>query len=356
MKPKNHFLEGPWSSYIILLLLITITLWSAYNLVRTDEETPQPRVSVLVEDSSNERWTAFRLGLDQAAREYGADVTFITSSVFSGAEDQKNLISQEAAGSTDALILSPYDSEETDYVSGAVKLVYVETDGIRDRSEGTVAVVPSGRKMGEALGQMLLGRSGLNESSGLNETGIEEGGSSENSSNTETVKKGATIKGVVKPYVAILLGNIRRYSQMEMLQGLTEVIESVGGSVFPIETKEGDLSDAMARAKKADLIAVLDDRLLMEAAKLLASDNFGESILYGVGCSPSNISYLDRGVISGMVVPNEFTMGYQSLAQLTEFLNKDIPVMQDIEVGFTCVRTDDVHNPAYEKLLFPVIQ
>ena len=320
MKPKNHFLEGPWSSYIILLLLITITLWSAYNLVRTDEETPQPRVSVLVEDSSNERWTAFRLGLDQAAREYGADVTFITSSVFSGAEDQKNLIGQEAAGSTDALILSPYDSEETDYVSGAVKLVYVETEGIRDRSEGTVAVVPSGRKIGEALGQMLLERNGP------------------------------------KLSVAILLGNTHRYSQMEMLQGLTEVIESAGGSVFPIEAEEEDLPDAMALAKKADLIAVLEDRLLMEAAKLSASSNFGESILYGVGCSPSNISYLDRGVISGMVVPNEFTMGYQSLAQLTEFLKKDIPVMKDIEVGFTCVRTDDVHNPANEKLLFPVIQ
>ena len=279
MKRKFDFLKEPWGANIIILLLITVALWAAYNLLHTGEEKTMPRVSVIVEDSSNERWTAFRLGIDQAAREYGVDVAFIASPEFESAQDQKNLISQEAA-----------------------------------------AVVPSGRKMGEALGEMLLKKSGP------------------------------------APYVSVLIGNLLRYSEKEMLQGLTETVEGAGGSILLIETDREYMMTALTRSKEADAIAVLEDPLLMRAAELSVSEELPGGRLFGIGCSPSNISYLDRGVISGMIIPNEFTMGYQSLAQLSRCLSNDIPVMKDIEIGFSGVLTEEVHDPENEKLLFPVVQ
>lgn len=320
MKRKFDFLKEPWGANIIILLLITVALWAAYNLLHTGEEKTMPRVSVIVEDSSNERWTAFRLGIDQAAREYGVDVAFIASPEFESAQDQKNLISQEAAGGADALILSLYDSEMTDIGTNTMKIVFVETDGIRDSSAGSAAVVPSGRKMGEALGEMLLKKSGP------------------------------------APYVSVLIGNLLRYSEKEMLQGLTETVEGAGGSILLIETDREYMMTALTRSKEADAIAVLEDPLLMRAAELSVSEELPGGRLFGIGCSPSNISYLDRGVISGMIIPNEFTMGYQSLAQLSRCLSNDIPVMKDIEIGFSGVLTEEVHDPENEKLLFPVVQ
>ena len=320
MKRKFDFLKEPWGANIIILLLITVALWAAYNLLHTGEEKTMPRVSVIVEDSSNERWTAFRLGIDQAAREYGVDVAFIASPEFESAQDQKNLISQEAAGGADALILSLYDSEMTDIGTNTMKIVFVETDGIRDSSAGSAAVVPSGRKMGEALGEMLLKKSGP------------------------------------APYVTVLIGNLLRYSEKEMLQGLTETVEGAGGSILLIETDREYMMTALTRSKEADAIAVLEDPLLMRAAELSVSEELPGGRLFGIGCSPSNISYLDRGVISGMIIPNEFTMGYQSLAQLSRCLSNDIPVMKDIEIGFSGVLTEEVHDPENEKLLFPVVQ
>ena len=320
MKRKFDFLKEPWGANIIILLLITVALWAAYNLLHTGEEKTMPRVSVIVEDSSNERWTAFRLGIDQAAREYGVDVAFIASPEFESAQDQKNLISQEAAGGADALILSLYDSEMTDIGTNTMKIVFVETDGIRDSSAGSAAVVPSGRKMGEALGEMLLKKSGP------------------------------------APYVSVLIGNLLRYSEKEMLQGLTETVEGAGGSILLIETDREYMMTALTRSKEADAIAVLEDPLLMRAAELSVSEELPGGRLFGIGCSPSNISYLDRGVISGMIIPNEFTMGYQSLAQLSRCLSNDIPVMKDIEIGFSGVLTEEVHEPENEKLLFPVVQ
>ena len=320
MKQENSFLLNTWLVDAFILISITIALWSAYNLLQTGEKRTQPKVSVLVEDSSSERWTSFRLGLDQAAAEYGADVTYITSTGFSSAEEQKGLISQEAAAGTNAMILSLYDSEATESVPDTMKIVFVETDGIRDSGEGMAAVIPSGRKMGEALGEMMLEGSKTN------------------------------------PSVAILAGNLHRYSEKEMLEGLTETIESAGGSTTVFQTSDEDLASVMFQAEKSDLIAVLEDPLLVQAAGIAVSENLGSGVLYGIGCSPSNISYLERGVISGMVVPNEFSMGYQSLAQLSRFISNDLPAMKDIEIGFTCVRTAEVHDPENEKLLFPEIR
>ena len=300
MKRKNDFLQGTGGAMLIIMLLVAVALWAAFNLLKSGDDRVQQRVSVIVEDSNNERWTAFRLGLDQAAAEYGVDVTFVTSNGFSSAEEQKNLIAQETASGTDALILSLYDSEETDIVPGTMKLVFVETDGIRYNSAGTAAVIPPGAEMGKALGEMILSDSGLTTS--------EEGDGNM-----------APVSGGEAPSVAVLTGNLRRYSQKEMMRGLAETVEAAGGTVWPMETE----GKAPKRAG-----------------------------LYGVGCSPSNISYLDQGVISGMVVPNEFSMGYQSLSQLSQCLSNDIPAMKDIEVGFTSVRSDEVHTKANEKLLF----
>ena len=227
---------------------------------------------------------------------------------------------KEAAGGADALILSLYDSEMTDIGTNTMKIVFVETDGIRDNSAGSAAVVPSGRKMGEALGEMLLKKSGP------------------------------------APYVSVFIGNLLRYSEKEMLQGLTETVEGAGGSILLIETDREYMMTALTRSKEADAIAVLEDPLLMRAAELSVSEELPGGRLFGIGCSPSNISYLDRGVISGMIIPNEFTMGYQSLAQLSRCLSNDIPVMKDIEIGFSGVLTEEVHDPENEKLLFPVVQ
>ena len=85
MKRKNDFFQGTGGAILIIVLLIAVALWAAFNLLRTGDDRVQQRVSVIVEDSNNERWTAFRTRLDQAATEYGVDVTFVSSTGFSNA-------------------------------------------------------------------------------------------------------------------------------------------------------------------------------------------------------------------------------------------------------------------------------
>ena len=325
MNSKNSFLQGPWFPGLIVVFLGLVILWSASNFLRQDEDRQLHRVSVIIEDSANDRWTAFRLGIDQAAREYGIDVTITASAGFESLEDQKKLISQEVSGGTQALILSLFDSERTDILLEGVpedmNIILAETDGIRQTpGTGMAAVTPSGRDMGRDLGQMLL--------------------------DTE----------ISAPSVAVVTGNLSRYTEAEILDGLTETVEEAGGSVLVLSSRDRDMEEIMDLASNMDLTAVLEDCLLAEAASLAETRALPEGRLFGIGCSPSNIYYLDRGIISGMVIPNEFTMGYQSLALLARRLNNDIQVMQDVGIDYACVLSEEVHDPANEKLLFPLVQ
>ena len=325
MKKKNTYWQGPWMPGLIVLFLLLVILWSAFNLLRQDGERPMHRVSVIIEDSANERWTSFRLGIDQAAREYGIDVTISASADFQSLEEQKKLLGQEVAGGTEAMILSLYDSEGTDDLLEGLpedmNIVLTGTDGIRQGSaSGMAAVIPSGLEMGEALGRMLL------------DTGAQ------------------------NPAVAVVTGNLARYTEAEILRGLTDTLEAGGGSVMMLSAGAMEEEELLDQAADLDLIAVLEDSLLARAAALSETRGLPRGKLFGVGCSPSNISFLDRGVISGMVIPNEFTMGYQSLALLARRFQNDIQVMEDIRIDFACVLSDQVHDPANEKLLFPLVQ
>ena len=308
----------------IVVFLAAAILWSAVNLLKEEEKKPMYRVSVVVEDSLSERWTAFRLGIDQAAREYGMDVTFAATGSFEETEDQKNLIGQEVQSGTQALILSVFDSEEAgsllEGISSGIPVILAETDAIRPEGPETAAVALPGREMGRALGDMLLKA------------------------------------GVDEPSVAVLARSRERYLEMEMLEGLTETVRAAGGSLLVLKEGEADPDVLLSRARTQDLIAVLDDSLLVTAAALMEEKGLKKGKLYGVGCSPSAVTALDKGIISGMVIPNDFTMGYQSMAQLAGYMAKDLPALSDIQVGYTPVKTEDVHDPDVEKLLFPLVQ
>ena len=308
----------------IVVFLAAAILWSAVNLLKEEEKKPMYRVSVVVEDSGSERWTAFRLGIDQAAREYGMDVTFAATGSFEETEDQKNLIGQEVQSGTQALILSVFDSEEAgsllEGISSGIPVILAETDGIRPEGPDLAAVTAPGRDMGRDLGEMLL------------HAGVEE------------------------PSVAVITRERERYLEREVLEGLTETVKAAGGSLLVLNAGEEELDQLVTRAGTRDLIAVLDDSLLVKTAALMEERSRGKGRLYGLGCSPSAVSLLDRGIISGMVIPNEFTMGYQSMAQLSQRMSRDLPSLGDIQVGYACVKTENVHDPDMEKLLFPLVQ
>ena len=106
------------------------------------------------------------------------------------------------------------------------------------------------------------------------------------------------------------------------------------------------------KAVPVDVVAALDNDALESAADHTPSVAEGDSRLYGVGNSNKVIYDLDKGIIKSLIVPDEFTMGYQSVAQMAQYLQSRITPMEDPEVNFYLVTRDNIFSEGFETLLF----
>jgi ribose transport system substrate-binding protein len=78
--------------------------------------------------------------------------------------------------------------------------------------------------------------------------------------------------------------------------------------------------------------------------------------LFGEGTSIKNVSYVDDGLITSMVVPNEYYMGYQSVAAITRRLDNRLTPMENETIAFRVVNRENLFNEASQRMLFPVVE
>ena len=78
--------------------------------------------------------------------------------------------------------------------------------------------------------------------------------------------------------------------------------------------------------------------------------------LYGAGCSEKLAYYIDNGTIASMILPNEFSMGYQSLTDLAAKLRNRMMVLEDREQDFNVVHQDNLFRDENQRILFPIVQ
>ena len=72
--------------------------------------------------------------------------------------------------------------------------------------------------------------------------------------------------------------------------------------------------------------------------------------------SDNYVYYLDKGVVSSLVVPNEFFMGYQCIRELAGKLNYyQEDDGRDTEVDFLSVTGENLYDRDTENILFPNI-
>ena len=94
----------------------------------------------------------------------------------------------------------------------------------------------------------------------------------------------------------------------------------------------------------------------LEAASEYAIRSGSEISIFGEGTSIKNVSYLDDGIITSMVVPNEYYMGYQSLTAIVRRLDNRLTPMQDEKISFRVVNRDNLFDESNQRMLFPVVE
>ena len=148
---KNRIYFG----LLILALVVTI-VWTSAGMLGVNKEEKKYSVSVIANDSNNDRWIAMREGLEQAAKDDDIQLNYVSTGVFASEDEEKALIEREVENGADGIIVQLVSSEDTyavfEKIDSSVAVMLLETDAV---SEGVysvtapdnlwIAVVPENR-------------------------------------------------------------------------------------------------------------------------------------------------------------------------------------------------------------------
>ncbi|MCR5402269.1 MAG: substrate-binding domain-containing protein [Butyrivibrio sp.] len=315
---------------VSMLLFISFSA-SASALIMSGIHDEPVRVSVVLDDSGSERWSAFLAGLEQAGKDTGIRVSVVTTGKNTSISQQYAIVREEIASGAEGIILQVTNSEGTEEmisdISSKAVLELVDTSASMDVDvEGKSACIEAdNREVGRAL------------------------------ANEVRIALGRDLTGV---RIGIVDSNRRKNSNIERMEGFMENIESSGAVIAWKEYSKANIADNISQKQQgryADVIVALDNTGL-EAAGEYASSVDNAPFIFGEGISIINVSYLDHGLIRSMIVPNEYYMGYQSLATVKKRMENRLTPMENEYVTFRVVNKDNLFDEVNQRMLFPVLQ
>lgn len=315
---------------LIIAMLAVIVVWASCQMWNVGKEEKEYKVSVIVENSSLDRWSLMRQGLEQAARDYPIDLNYVSTSDFEDVSAELDVIHREIENGADGVIVqmaSGGSGADIESFGAKTSVVLIETD-VTPEDFYTV-VEPDNAGMGEALAA------------------------------TVALDYGAEVPD---RRIGILSGNQEQLAMQQRLSGVTNGLEEKGARIaWCIEGKAKQAQEAFAAAMQntpVDVLIVLgNDELEMVMDEFAAGELAGSGCaLYGVGCSEKTVYYLDKGWIDTLVVPNEFNMGYQSMEKVAGQLLYHTQEAEKQEVDYLVVNRTNLYDDDIQKILFPIVQ
>ncbi|MCH4207478.1 MAG: substrate-binding domain-containing protein [Solobacterium sp.] len=317
------------NSFMIVVILVIVMIclsFSAYAAATRD--TVKYQISVIVSDSTSDRWTRFRAGLEQAAEDYDVNLNYVTTDKFAAQYEETKLMRDEAANGVDGIVVQLVSSKNaSDLIEEISKKTFiglVETDAeVTDSlSDSYFAVTADNHEIGVSLAEQVL---------------------HDHQDNCQSLK------------IAVLAGNQNQMSMQQRLAGLEETLTDAGCTINWVLENSSALEDVQSY-ESADVMISLDNDSLETAVSYVQTNPALIPQLYGIGCSDRTIYYLDKGTISSMIVPNEFNMGYESIMTIISQLKNRLSPQADVEVSYSEITKENLYSEENQKMLFPIVK
>lgn len=316
---------------MLVFVFVAIIGWTSYAMTADEKEEETYRISVIVNDSNSDRWTALRLGLELAARDCNVDLNYVSTGRLTDVEEEMALVNRELENGAEGIIVQMVSSEENAlrFMEDAVKpaVVLLESD-IMPENQYTLAG-PDNVEVGRAA--------------------------------ADAIKRDYD-KELDGKRIGILSGNQKQLSMQQRLQGLKDGLKDTAVElVWELEHTEivNEENEALfERLEAVDILIALgnDETERMVDLMQIEGADIESCSLYGVGCSEKAVYYLDKGVIRTLVVPNEFNLGYQSMEAAAKQLKYHLDKAEDSRVGYLVIDQTNLYDEENQKVLFPIVQ
>lgn len=317
---------------LLLLGLVVVIVWSMLAMLNAGKEEEKFSVSVIVNDSNNDRWTAMREGLEQAARDNNTKLNYVSTGQIADIEEEMTLLNRELEHGADGIIVQMVDAEvdleSMVSVSSRATVILLETD-IAPEEQYTY-IGPDNEAIGQAIAEAIRRDWGTD---------------------------------VANKTIGILSGNQKQTAMQQRLTGLKNGLEGSNVNIPWIiteQTQDMFLKLSMKQdSSPVDILIALGNTETELGVDYLLDTGVNrdkEYSLYGVGCSEKAVYYLDKGIIQSLVVPNEFNMGYQSMAAMAKQLGFRLSETENQTVDYLVVDRTTLYDEENQKILFPIVQ
>lgn len=315
----------------LLLLVYMIFLGVLFLMCSTDLIIREPekeiyQVAVIIEDIRDDNYSNFRKGMEQAAVEFNADVRFITLYEKLDADEQLELICREQQDGADALIVVPVDEGRV------IRML--------EENETTIPVVLLGTEAEAAAGSIVIDYNKMGEQ--LAEQ---------------------MLKQISGDCQALVISD-PKYQSVESGRFLNGAVTILGNGGCDCQTVTWDpeqgLKDAMEKLRisegKQAVILAENPELLAETAEVLTELSFlSDHVqgLYGRGNTLAILNHLDQGLITGICVTDEFSVGYFSVCMAIQVLEGQAGQTR-VQMDSYYIERQDLRKREYEKMLYPI--
>ncbi len=293
-------------------------------------EQQQFRVAVVLSDSDSNQWSSLKYGLRMAAEDHKVDVVFISTEIIESMEEEVKLIQFAIQRGADAVIVQPIPGMDAEQllqtVSPKIPVMLIESAAGYDRSQSDFPTTEAdAASMGEQLVQELL----------------------------------ADCDGDIRgKRIGVFSSDMTSDVTREKKNTVYRLLQEQGAEIRWKIT--GQLNDAglviLEKQPAVDVVLALDDRSVVIAGKCVVDDRLHGARIYGIGNSTDAVYYLDNDYAACLIVPDEFDAGYQSMSAVGDRLNGTGRDMEDITVGYTVLRRDELFTDDNQELLFIMSQ
>lgn len=318
--------------FIILFLLVVLSfLLLLSDTLLSEKDKKIYNISIITRGRNSESLTIMKEGIDQAASEVNANISFITLSEKNSVEEQKELIEREIRNKADAIIISPVDYEKmTEPIENSMKKVPVILIESTVKSEQVLSNVSCDNyKIGVNLAE-------------------------------EMIEMGNT-----KSNIAIVKNNLECSSVKERYDGFMSIMKNTENSCTFWEISGQKQVTYYNEAKNlikendVDAIVTFDAgilELIAQAKKDLSIVNKEKSSveIYGTGSTSKIISFLEDKVINATAMQNEFNIGYLGVKTAVSIINRKN--IDNGTISSTVINNQNMYSEDNQRLLFPVIR
>lgn len=313
---------------VCLFLVLTILYGCAAGTDTISNENIDIRV--IVKKQNHDFWAVVEMGTEAAAREFGVNVEYTGPFNEEDIEGQIRMVEAAIEDKVDAIVLAAIDYEllvpaAEKARSQGIPVVIIDSNINSDKMNGFIGTdnIDAGRVLGDAMADAF---------------------------GTELdIAIVSFVKGAA--------------SSNEREQGVKEAVSKYTGiNVIDTlycnsdETLAAELTKNMVKNHpEVDVFVCLNAYATVGTARgIIDIGKTGQYKIVGFDSTPEEITYLENGIVSLMVVQNPFSMGYQGVKYALDAV-KGIKMPENVNTGAVVINKENMYNPENQKLLFPFV-